>query len=87
MKPLLPLTDPRYLRRLVRACNALPDGFYSGGQRYTRARFSAGRLQTRRVASYLDPHDPRNGRTVWVTVDPATLGDAYGRAVCASRTL
>ncbi len=85
MKPLLSTTDPRYLRRLVREANALPDGFYSGGQRYTRARLRAGTFEACRLSSYLDPHDPRNGRRVWVAVSPDTLGDAYGRTVTASR--
>ncbi len=86
-RALLDKTDPRYLRRLVRECNALPDGFYSGPRRYTRARLCGGLLEGGTLASYLDPQDPRNGRRIWIAIDADHLSDAYGRTVCASRVL
>lgn len=88
MKPLLQTNDPRYLRRLVRECNGLTDGFYAGGLRYGRARLASGRLQVRRPVSYVDPNDPRyqtGPQYVWNDVDAENLSDAYGRTVCASR--
>lgn len=84
---LLPTTDPRYLRRLVRECNALGDGFYSGGQRYSAARFSRGKLQGYRPGAFLEPGDPRGAKVKpWRDLS-GELSDAYGRAICASRAI
>lgn len=90
MKPasLLSLTDPRYVRRLARECNALPDGFYVpslGGQgeqsqacalRCNRARLKGDTLEARVIGG------------LWLPISHLTdqLIDAYGRSVTASRT-
>lgn len=83
MKTLLPLNHPTYLRRLARELNALPDGFYQDGTRYSRARFTAGSLVA--VGETLE-WNHRKRRTAWFsTHDGITFSDAYGRSVCASR--
>ncbi len=77
---LLDKTDPRYLRRLVRELNGLPDGFYlSSGARYSRTRYSKGRFQV---------YIPLPGvRATWHDLAPGEhFRDAYGREVTASRT-
>ncbi len=79
-RPLLSPTDPRYLRRLVRELNGLPDGFYlSSGARYSRTRYSKGRFQV---------YIPLPGvRAAWHDLAPGEhFRDAYGRTVTASRT-
>lgn len=83
---LLPLTSPLYLRRLARECNALPDGFYADGVRYSRARLSRGAFQGYRPASFVEPGDLR-GASVnpWRDLSGENLSDAYGRTVTASR--
>lgn len=84
MKTLLPITAPLYLKRLARELNALPDGFYYDGLRYSAARFSRGTLQGYRPASFVDPHDPRKVNP-WREIG-ADVSDAYGRTVFASRS-
>lgn len=86
---LLAPTDPRYLRRLVRECNALPDGFYADHgtlrARFNRTRFTTAGHFTSGGAFQARPIGDRR----WLTLDPAqiaSIGDAYGRNVCASRT-
>ncbi len=81
---LLDKTDPRYLRRLVRELNGLPDGFYCDAFRFTRARLRAGRLEAREARD-----TPRGSWSPigapFMSLD--TLRDAYGRTVHASRVL
>lgn len=83
MKPLLPLNSPTYLRRLARELNALPDGFYHGGERYSSAKTVRGQLVL--VGETLDwNHNKR--RTAWFSdMTGNTISDAYGRNVVASR--
>lgn len=76
MKSLLPLTAPKYLRRLARELNALPDGFYYDSTRCNRARFSAGLLLVR----------PLGNRGFRALPQDTSFRDAHGRAICASRS-
>ena len=82
MKPLLALDSPTYLRRLVRELNGLPDRFYFGGTRYTRAAYRKGILCLRFMGCGERP------RNYWAHVaipESAVFSDAYGRTVTASR--
>jgi hypothetical protein len=83
MKAKLETNSPTYLRRMARELNALPDGFYHGGERYSRARFTAGQLVL--VGETLEwNHNKR--RTAWFSnLDNVVISDAYGRTVHASR--
>lgn len=78
---LLSLDSPLYLKRLARELNALPDGFYYSGHRYTRARFKNGTLEARYIREC--------GCAAWTATGHGgpiqPFSDAYGRSVCASR--
>jgi hypothetical protein len=82
-KPLLSFDSPTYLRRMARELNGLSDGFYHNGERYSRARFTAGQLVL--VGQTFEwNHNKR--RTVWFSnLVNVVISDAYGRTVCASR--
>lgn len=86
MKTLLAKTSPLYLRRLTRELNALPDGFYCHGIRFSSARMRKGELQGYRPGTFLDSQDPRKINP-WRGLDTSReLSDTYGRTVTASRT-
>ncbi len=71
---LIPTDSPLYRRRLCRELNSLPDGFYLGGVRCSRARFSKGEIEVSPC-----------GSGAWAPFDSANFVDAYGRVVTASR--
>lgn len=72
---MIDIDSPKYQRRMVRELNSLPDGFYSRGQRFSRARFSKNKLQARSVSGER-----------WTDVSFENINDAYGRSVTASRS-
>lgn len=79
---LLDTSSALYLKRLVRALNALPDGFYAntpeGRLRFVRARWVTPHgFQGRTLAEW--------GTPSWLPLS-GDLTDAYGRTVSASRT-
>ena len=74
----LPFQHPTHLRRLARELNSAADGsgIYTGGRRFTRARFSKGSLHL------------REGSGPWErleVVSDTQFSDGYGRSVVASR--
>lgn len=97
MKPLIEITSLLYLRRLARELNALPDGFYYDGQRYTQASATCadaskmspkstdtGMLRLTRRISAEGNHS--SYASVGITGESAQgIIDAQGRSVCASR--
>lgn len=83
MKTLLPLNHPTYLRRLARELNSLPDGFYQGGTRYNRARFTLGSLVV--IGETLEWNHRKRRTAMFSDTAGITFSDAYGRSVCASR--
>jgi len=91
MKPLLSLDSPLYLKRLARELNGLADGFYADGNvsiaggapipyamRFSGARLRAGKLEGKAMGF----------DDLWIDLTGNdTMRDAYGRAVCASRSV
>ncbi len=77
-RSLLDPSSSLYLKRLARELNALGDGFYCTSLRFTAARYRVGELQGRHING--------EGRVCWLQIEPSDVTDAYGRAVCASRT-
>ena len=73
MATLISTDSPVYVRRLVRELNGHVDGFYFGEKRFSRARFSKGRLQARAVSGE---------RWSDITTE---CRDAHGRDIFASR--
>lgn len=78
---LLDVTDPKYLRRMVKALNEHSfNGFYAfptrsdgSGDRFNRARLHNGRLQITFASDE------------WRDAEGLTFSDPYGQNICASR--
>jgi hypothetical protein len=86
---ILPFDSPTYLRRMARELNALPDGFYHNGQRWTRASVST--IPCEPQSAMLKIHRPSEFNhnatksTGFANLENVVFSDAYGRTVCASR--
>lgn len=84
MKPLLSITSPLYLKRLVRALNFEPDSFYASiachvsfnGVRCNRARYKKGSIE---VHSF-------KCKPTWFVPVNHNFEDCYARQIVASRT-
>lgn len=81
MKPLLSITHPKYLKRLVKELNkeGMVNGFYAPvatfNARCSRARVKGGVIQCFSAAC----------RPMWFEPARNLFTDAYGREICASR--
>lgn len=87
---LLTTTHPKYVARLIRELNSLPDGFYVCGDHLYPARDHNPRCRKARkgltggiTATTLNGESLSLG---WTRLDTAFM-DAYGRTVIASRSI
>lgn len=88
-KPLLELTSATYLRRLAKELNALTDGFYFDGIRYTRASVSVFKEvpMIRFTRTIYSDSKRTETESRGVTGKDLSVTDVYGREVCARRSV
>lgn len=91
-KPLLAFNSPTYLRRMAKELNALPAGFYHGGERWSMAsvRSIPGEpgnvtLHISRVTGYTGDDKRTYASTGFSNLENVHFEDHNGREVFASR--
>jgi len=87
MKTLLPYSSPLYLKRMARALNGAPAGFYHDGSRFFRATFSKGCLVISRATEWNVSSGAPTGFEVrkFSDLTDVSFGDGNGSTICASR--
>ena len=84
---MLKLSDPKYLRRLVREFNLRVNESFYGKAPFLCERFRSVSEKVRRLYQVRYSKGSFQGKTPsgWIEIDPESLVDSNGRQVCASR--